>query len=273
MKIVSNIEEIISIRNNTHGSVGFVPTMGALHNGHLSLIRQARMQNDLVVVSIFINPTQFLANEDFDNYPKKEDADLKICVLAGVDVVFMPKAEDLYFKCEPKMLAPRDLAYVLEGEKRPGHFDGVLNVLIKFFNIIKPTNVYFGKKDVQQFYIVKNMIKTLFLPINIVACDIVREGDGLALSSRNSYLGEEEKIKALGVSLALKNASQTIMKGEREASKIENIMLNTLSELEVDYVKVLDRDFKVVEYITLKNTLLLVAVKIGKTRLIDNLWI
>ncbi|MFV0481128.1 MAG: pantoate--beta-alanine ligase [Campylobacteraceae bacterium] len=273
MKIVSNIEELVALRKNLKGSVGIVPTMGALHNGHLSLIRQARMQNDNVIVSIFVNPTQFLPNEDFSKYPRREEADLKICTLAGVDIVFMPKIEDMYVKQEPEILAPRDLGYILEGEVRPKHFDGVLRVVLKLFNLTRPTNAYFGKKDAQQLYIIQNMVKTLFLHVNIVPCDIIRDDDGLALSSRNAYLNPSNRARALALSVALKNASQAIMKGERDAKNIEAIMSESLKDLVVDYAKVLNRDFKVVEKITIKDTLLLIAARVDNLRLIDNLWI
>lgn len=273
MKIVKSIEELINYRKTINSKVGFVPTMGALHNGHLSLIKQARMQNDVVILSIFVNPTQFLPNEDFNSYPRREDADIKIATLAGVDVVFMPKSEEMYSLAEPKVIAPRDIAYILEGKARPGHFDGVLSVLMKLFHIINPHNTYFGKKDAQQLYLVQNMVKTYFLPINIIPCDIVRDADGLALSSRNIYLSEKQRAKALSLSIALKNASHAIMKGEREAAKIEKIMSETLKDIRVDYAKALSRDFKQKEFLEIKDTLLLIAAHINDVRLIDNLWI
>ncbi|MDR1614029.1 MAG: pantoate--beta-alanine ligase [Campylobacteraceae bacterium] len=273
MKIVSTIKELKAIREELKGSVGFVPTMGAMHNGHLSLIRQARIQNDTVIVSIFVNPTQFLPNEDYKNYPRREEADLKICTLAGVDILFMPTADEIYTKIEPEILAPKNLSYILEGSSRPGHFDGVLRVVLKLFNLTRPTNAYFGKKDAQQLYLVQNMVKTLFLNVNIVPCDIVRESDGLALSSRNIYMNEKERVQSLSLSIALKNASQAIMKGERDTKKIELIMLESLKDLRVDYAKALSRDFEIKEQITIKDTILLIAAFVGKTRLIDNLWI
>ena len=273
MKIVKSIEELISYRKNVTSKVGFVPTMGALHNGHLSLIKQARIQNDIVILSIFVNPTQFLPNEDFNSYPRKEEADIKIATLAGVDVVFAPDVNEMYSLQEPKVIAPRDIAYILEGKKRPGHFDGVLSVLMKLFHIVKPHNAYFGKKDAQQLFLVQNMIDTYFLPINIVPCDIIRDADGLALSSRNIYLDSKQRAKALSLSVALKNGSQAIMKGEREVVKIEKIMREALKEVEVDYATVLSRDFKFVEHISIKETLLLIAAYVDNVRLIDNLWI
>lgn len=273
MKIVRSVEELVNYRKSVTSKVGFVPTMGALHNGHLSLIRQARMQNDIVILSIFVNPTQFLPNEDFDLYPRREEADIKIATLAGVDVVFMPEIKEIYTKVEPKVIAPRDVAYILEGESRPGHFDGVLSVLMKLFHITRPANAYFGKKDAQQLFLVQNMVNTYFLSINIVPCDIVRDPDGLALSSRNTYLNDKQRAKALSLSIALKNASQAIMKGERDSLKIEKIMKDTLKEVKVDYAKVLSRDFKFVEQAEIKDTLLLIAAYVDDIRLIDNLWV
>ncbi|MDR1007946.1 MAG: pantoate--beta-alanine ligase [Campylobacteraceae bacterium] len=273
MKIVSTVKELTAIREELKGSVGFVATMGAMHNGHLSLIRQARIQNDTVVVSIFVNPTQFLPNEDYEKYPRREEADLKICTLAGVDILFMPTCEEMYAKTEPEILAPKNLAYILEGSSRPGHFDGVLRIVLKLLNLVRPTNAYFGKKDAQQLYLIQNMVKTLFINTNIIPCDIVRESDGLALSSRNIYLGEKDRVQALALSIALKNASQAIMKGEREAKKIELIMLESLQDLKVDYAKALSRNFEAKEQIIVKETILLIAAFVGNTRLIDNLWI
>ncbi|MDR2081306.1 MAG: pantoate--beta-alanine ligase [Campylobacteraceae bacterium] len=273
MKIVSTIKELKALREELKGSVGLVPTMGAMHNGHLSLIRQARIQNDAVIVSSFVNPTQFLPNEDYEKYPRREEADIKICTIAGVDILFTPACEEIYTDIEPEILAPRNLSYILEGGSRPGHFDGVLRVVLKLFNLARPTNAYFGKKDAQQLYLIQNMVKTLFLNINIIPCDIVRESDGLALSSRNVFLSAKEKEQALSLSIALKNASQAIMKGERDAKNIELIMLESLKDLRVDYAKALSRDFEVKEKITVKETILLIAAYVGNTRLIDNLWI
>lgn len=276
MKIVKTIKELTSCRlgvDNINTKIGFVPTMGALHNGHLSLIKNARMQNDIVVVSIFVNPTQFLPNEDFSKYPRREEADIKIATLAGVDVLFMPDVNEIYQEIEPKVLAPRDIGYILEGESRPGHFDGVLTVLMKLFHIVRPNNAYFGKKDAQQLYLVQNMAESYFLPVNIVPCDIVRDADGLALSSRNVYLNDKQRAKALSLSIALKNASQAIMKGERDVKKIEKVMRESLREVRVDYAKVLSRDFKYIENVTIKDSLLLIAAFVDEVRLIDNLWI
>ncbi len=273
MKIFNDIFELIEYRKGLKGDVGFVPTMGALHNGHLSLIRNSIENSDFTIVSIFVNPTQFLPNEDLDRYPKREKADIQICKLAGVDAVFVPSSSDIYQKSEPVILAPNKKAYILEGAKRPGHFDGVLRVVLKLLNIVNPTNAYFGKKDAQQLYLIQNMVSTLFLRTKIIPCEIVREEDGLALSSRNVYLSDKDRKKALNISKSLKLASKAMMKGEFDCDVLKNIMKETMKELEIEYIEMVDRDFNKIDKIVLKNSIILVAAKVGETRLIDNLWI
>ncbi|AFL67799.1 pantoate--beta-alanine ligase [Sulfurospirillum barnesii] len=273
MKIVKTILELQDARKELHGSVGFVPTMGALHNGHLSLIQKSLAQNDHTIVSVFVNPTQFLAGEDFEKYPKRTQADIKICELAGVDVLFMPTQEVMYSKIEPTLLAPAPKAYSLEGLARPGHFDGVLRVVLKLFNLSKPSRAYFGKKDAQQLYLIQNMVQSLFLNIEIIPCDIVREDDGLALSSRNVYLSEHERQEALLLSKSLKVASRAIMAKERDCERIKAEMRTSLKPLHVEYVEILNRDFDTIPTIELGNCIILVCAKVGTTRLIDNLWI
>ncbi len=278
MVIVNAIEELFTETLKFNGSVGFVPTMGALHEGHLSLIRQAREENDFVVVSIFVNPTQFLEGEDLDAYPRKEDADAKICELAGVDVIFMPNSEMMYEADELSITAPAIRGFILEGTKRPGHFDGMLQVVMKLLNLIaynKPTafRAYFGKKDAQQLALITQMVKNYFINVDIIPCDIVRDSDGLALSSRNVYLSKEERVKALSLSRALKKATELIMQKEFTVSIIEKAMLEVLQEVEVEYVALVNRQFQAIEKVEIGNTIMLVAAGVGTTRLIDNLWI
>lgn len=273
MKIVKTIEELIEARKNLKGTVGLVPTMGALHNGHLSLIQNSTAQNDHTIVSIFVNPTQFLEGEDLDKYPRKPEADIKICELAGVDILFMPTPDAMYFAIEPVILAPSSKAYVLEGFARPGHFDGVLRVVLKLFNLTKPNRVYFGKKDAQQLYLIQNMVRSLFFDLAIVACEIVREGDGLALSSRNIYLNSQERQEALKLCESLKTATRLVIQGERDIAKIQAEMLTTLEPLHVEYVTILNRDFDTISTLEIGNSIILVCAKVGTTRLIDNLWI
>jgi pantoate--beta-alanine ligase len=278
MIIVNSIEALFKETEKFSGSVGFVPTMGALHEGHLTLIRQARKENDFVVVSIFVNPTQFLEGEDLDAYPRKEEADSKICELAGVDVIFMPNAEMMYEEDELSITAPAVRGFILEGTKRPGHFDGMLQVVMKLLNLIaynKPTEfrAYFGKKDAQQLALIEQMVRNYFINVQIVPCDIVRDADGLALSSRNVYLSKEERQKALSLSRSLKRATELVMKQELNVNYIKAEMREVLSEVDVEYVALVNRHFEAIEEVEIGNTIILVAAGVGKTRLIDNLWI
>ncbi len=256
--------------------IGFVPTMGALHEGHLSLITKAREENDIVVVSIFVNPTQFLQGEDLDSYPKKEQADAKLCELAQVDYLFLPNKQTMYENDEILLKAPKIKGFILEGEKRPGHFDGMLQIVLKLFNIVKPTNAYFGKKDAQQLSLINQMVKNFYLDINIIACDIVREKDGLALSSRNTYLSKEQRELALNISKALKLGAKAIGTNQTNTKVIIEAMNQFLSqydELDVEYITIVNRDFIQIDTVEIKNSIILIAVKIGNTRLIDNIWV
>ena len=278
MIVVNSIEALFKEREKFNGSVGFVPTMGALHEGHLSLIRQARKENDFVVVSIFVNPTQFLEGEDLDAYPRKEEADSKICELVGVDILFMPTIEMMYESDELKIMAPAIKGFILEGSKRPGHFDGMLQVVMKLLNLIahnKPTafRAYFGKKDAQQLALIMQMVRNYFINVEIIPCDIVRDPDGLALSSRNVYLSREERKRALALSRSLKGATDMVMKKELKVTAIKEEMFKILSEVEVEYVALVNRNFEVIQEVEIGNTMILVAAQVGKTRLIDNLWI
>jgi len=278
MIIVNSIEALFKETEKFNGSVGFVPTMGALHEGHLSLIRQARKENEFVVVSIFVNPTQFLEGEDLDAYPRKEEADLKICELSGVDVIFMPTVEMMYEPDELSITAPAVRGFILEGTKRPGHFDGMLQVVMKLLNLIaynQPTEfrAYFGKKDAQQLVLIEQMVRNYFINVQIIPCDIVRDADGLALSSRNLYLSKEERLKALSLSRSLRKATEMIMRKECTVLEIKNAMLNVLSSVEVEYVELVNHQFQAIEKVELGNTIILVAATVGTTRLIDNLWL
>ena len=278
MLVVNTINELLEATSTFKGSIGFVPTMGALHEGHLSLIRKARKENDSVVVSIFVNPTQFLEGEDLDAYPRKEEADRKICELAGVDVLFMPTVDMMYEKDELTIIAPAIRGFILEGTKRAGHFDGVLQIVMKLLNLIaynKPSHfrAYFGKKDAQQLALITQMVKNYFINVQIVPCDIVRDSDGLALSSRNVYLSKEERIKALSLSRSLKRATELVMQKEFNSLTIIAEMKKVLSEVDIEYVAFVNREFKQIEEVEFGNTIILVAARVGTTRLIDNLWI
>ena len=274
MQIFTKTNNLIKyLESISDKKIGFVPTMGALHGGHLSLIQKCVKENDISIVSIFVNPTQFLEGEDFEKYPKKIDADKKICSLAGVDILFLPTADEIYFEDETSILAPKIKGYILEGYKRPGHFNGVLQVVLKLLNITKANNAYFGKKDAQQLYLIKKMVKELFLKTNIIECEIIREESGLALSSRNSYLDQREKEDAILISSSLKKAATLISKGEKDVSNIKKEMLQTLKSLKVEYVEITDREFNKINTIKPGDTRILVAAYAGLTRLIDNMEI
>lgn len=273
MKIIKTIDELIRMRKNISSCVGFVPTMGALHEGHLSLIKQARAQNEIVIVSIFVNPTQFLPGEDLDKYPKKMHEDAQICESANVDYLFTPDINTMYAKDEVLIKAPILRSYILEGESRPGHFDGVLQIVLKLFNLINPTNAYFGKKDAQQLALIQQMVKNLFLSVNIIECEIIREQDGLAMSSRNVYLTKEERIEALKISKSLRIAEEMIEKKEHDVSKIIDKMQEIMKDMKIEYISILNRDFQQIKTIEVGNSIILVAVKVGIPRLIDNIWI
>lgn len=273
MKICKTIESFIEARNLLQGTVGFVPTMGALHQGHLRLIEAAKKRCDHVIVSIFVNPTQFLAGEDLDQYPRREESDRSICERAGVAVVFMPQADMMYEADEPMLKAPDLRSYILEGAQRPGHFDGVLQVVLKLLNLSKADYAFFGKKDAQQLFLIRQMVARFFIPVEIVAIETVRELDGLALSSRNVYLSASERKEALLISQALRSASSLITSGARSVEKIELHMLEILRPLDVNYCICLNRDFHSIDMIEVGNTIILVAVEIGTTRLIDNIWV
>jgi pantoate--beta-alanine ligase len=278
MIIINSIKELQQVTKNFNSNIGFIPTMGALHEGHLSLIRKAKAENDKVIVSIFINPTQFLESEDLDKYPRKDEADKKICQLAGVDILFMPSIDMMYKKDELNITAPAIRGFILEGNSRAGHFDGMLQIVMKLLNLIsynRPSTLraYFGKKDAQQLSLITQMVKNYFLNIEIIPCDIVRDSDGLALSSRNIYLSKEERTKALSLSRSLKRASKLVMQKNLNSDKIIREMQEVLSEVEIEYIAIVNREFQKINNIKIGNTIILVACRVGETRLIDNIWI
>ncbi len=275
MIVSRSYEEFAEHRDRMEGSIGFVPTMGALHEGHLSLIRRAREENEHVIVSVFVNPTQFLEGEDLEKYPRREEADRKICELAGVDLLYMPTADQIYDEDELCIAAPKVRGYILEGARRPGHFDGMLQVVMKLLNLSRADRAYFGMKDAQQLVLIQRMVRHYFMKVEIVPCPIVRDPDGLALSSRNVYLSEEERRRALSISRSLKRAGKMIQGGEYEVSRIVEAMEGTLRPDvdELEYIAVVDRDFRPLERIVPGESIILVAAKVGSTRLIDNLWV
>jgi pantoate--beta-alanine ligase len=254
-------------------SVGLVPTMGALHAGHASLIRTARAETGFVVVSVFVNPTQFGPGEDFSRYPRTWEADLKVCAAEGVDVVFAPEAAALYPPGFCTHVEVRGLQDVLCGASRPGHFRGVATVVLKLFNIIQPDVAYFGQKDAQQVRIIGQMVRDLDVPVRLQICPIVREPDGLALSSRNRYLDPNQRRQAVVLSRALATARRWIEAGERDARVVRRGlagMVQETPEAVLDYAAVVDAaTLKPLERLH-GEVLLALAVKFGATRLIDN---
>jgi len=254
-------------------SVGLVPTMGYLHPGHISLIERARKENDMVVVSIFVNPIQFGPNEDLDKYPRDMPHDREVCEKAGAELIFAPEPSEMYPSENLVFVDIKELGNGLCGAKRPGHFRGVCTVVSKLFNIVLPDRAYFGEKDAQQLAIIRRMVKDLNFGTEIVSCPIVREPDGLAMSSRNLYLSHEERKAALSLSRSLSAAKELMRKGEKDAVKIREAIVAGISAeplVKIDYAEIVDSaDLSPVEKIE-KPVLAAAAVYFGKTRLIDN---
>ena len=255
-------------------TIGLVPTMGALHEGHASLIAAANKENDFVVVSVFVNPTQFGPNEDLDAYPRTLEADCKLAEKMGANVVFAPSPKEMYPSSDDtRVEVTGDITKVLCGRTRPIHFRGVCTVVGKLFNIVCPDRAYFGQKDAQQLATIRRFVRDLNFPIEIVPCPIVREADGLAKSSRNTYLNPEERKAALILSQSLRLGREAIENGEKNAKKIIDIISQNLATeplARIDYVEVVDfENIQRVETIE-GETLVAIAVYIGKTRLIDN---
>ena len=254
-------------------TVGFVPTMGYLHEGHASLIRRARAENDIVAVSIFVNPLQFGADEDLAAYPRDLDRDLALCETEGADIVFNPDVTEMYPEPNPYTIQVGDIGTKLCGRSRPGHFDGVATVVAKLFNIAGPCRAYFGRKDAQQLVVIERLAQALNFPVSVVGCDIVREPDGLAMSSRNVYLNGDERRAASVLKQALDEATAAIERGERDARHIGEQMGARISSeplAKLDYAAVVDtetlEDLDTIE----RPALLAVAAWVGKARLIDN---
>jgi pantoate--beta-alanine ligase len=276
MKIINTIEEIreqVKQWKREGKSVGFVPTMGYLHEGHQRLIERAHKENDKVVVSIFVNPTQFGPSEDLESYPRDLERDSKLCEEAGADLIFHPEVTQMYADDACTYVDMDGLTKTLCGKSRPIHFKGVCIVVSKLFNIVTPDRAYFGQKDAQQLAVINRMVRDLNFGIEIVGCPIIREEDGLAKSSRNTYLSMEERKSAVVLSQGLAKGKEAIVEGEKSANQVKNIIREVI-EIEplakVDYVEVVNFD-NIEPIDTIKgNILVAVAVYIGKTRLIDN---
>lgn len=258
-----------------NSTIGLVPTMGYLHEGHISLINRARKENDIVILSIFVNPTQFAPNEDLDKYPRDLDKDMKLAYDNGVDYIFAPTVEEMYGKNYSTYVnIEGDITKKLCGSSRPTHFKGVTTVVTKLFNITTPNNAYFGQKDAQQLSIIKKLVKELNFDINIVSCPIVRDKYGLALSSRNIYLNELERKQALVLSQSLNDIKSMYLSGNNNALELKKYIVDKISTMNlanIDYVEIVDFEtFEDVDIIN-KQTLVALAVKFGNTRLIDNI--
>lgn len=276
MQIIKTVEElrpIIKAWRKEGLSVGLVPTMGYLHEGHKSLIIKAVSENDRVVVSDFVNPTQFGANEDLSSYPRDIERDAALCEEAGAALIFHPEPEEMYYPDNCTFVDMNKLTKGLCGKTRPVHFSGVCTVVSKLFNIVTPDKAYFGEKDAQQLAVIRRMVRDMNFDITIVGCPIVREADGLAMSSRNTYLNPEERKAALILHQALTLGEEMMKAGERDAAKIKEAIVDKMNSeplAKIDYVEIVDSDTLESVDVIAAPVLTATAVYIGKTRLIDN---
>jgi len=277
MEVAGTIEAVrtaVKAARRDGKRIGLVPTMGALHVGHVSLIERAIEQCDFVVVSIFVNPTQFGPGEDYEKYPRPVEADLEICEKAGVDLVFNPSSEVMYATESLTWVTVERLTELLCGESRPGHFRGVTTVCAKLFNIVLPDVAYFGQKDAQQAIVIKRMAADLKMPLEIIVCRTVREPDGLAVSSRNKYLSEQQKKEAANIYKSLRRCKEMRRAGVADAKEIIDAMRKILEQIdggEIEYIDIVDTEtLRSVDEIEGK-VLAAVAVKLGRARLIDNI--
>lgn len=273
---IKEMKEIIRKEKKNGKKIGLVPTMGSLHEGHLSLIRRASEENDQVAVSIFVNPTQFNDDDDFASYPRTMERDIRLAEEAGAGIVFCPTSKEMYPQGYKTYVNVETITEKLCGAFREGHFRGVTTIVCKLFNIVQPDKAYFGQKDAQQLIVVRKMVEDLNMDVEVVACPTVREKDGLALSSRNVHLSFEERKKALQISRALFEAEEMIKSGIKDADKIKKHIIEKLGkELSsgIEYVEIVDgvtiERLKKIE----GNVLIAIAAKVGKTRLIDNIQI
>jgi pantoate--beta-alanine ligase len=274
MQIAKSIAQMKAARSNSPSSVGFVPTMGYLHQGHLSLVQQARVENSVVVASIFVNPTQFGPAEDFKTYPRDTERDLALLQKEKTDIVFMPSVEEMYSEGFSSWVVVEKITDRLEGSFRPGHFKGVATVVAKLFNIVEPTRAYFGQKDAQQVLVIRKMVSDLNMNLEVVVSPTVREKDGLAMSSRNVYLNPQERKTATILFRALTLAQKLREKGESDAETLRQQMTALISWeplAKIEYISIADTN-TLEELSTINGQALAsMAVRIGQTRLIDNI--
>ena len=272
---ISSLHAVLKPFRDQNKKLGFVPTMGSLHEGHLSLIRKAKDDCDVVAVSIFVNPTQFAPNEDFTRYPRDIERDTRLAGSAGCDVLFIPAVEEIYPKDFSSFIEVEGLSSVLEGKFRPTHYKGVCTIVNKLFNIVQPDTAYFGQKDAQQCLVIKKMVRDLNMPVHIEITPTVREADGLAMSSRNVYLNEDERPRASVLFQALKFAEEKIKNGERNVNRILDemtTMIQSKNPTQIDYITAADSENLQPRQLLEKGetVLFLLAVRFGTTRLIDN---
>ncbi|WP_340695444.1 pantoate--beta-alanine ligase [Hydrogenobacter thermophilus] len=267
------------IRNLRHSaennySVGLVPTMGYLHEGHMELVRKSKLQNDITVVSIYVNPLQFGKGEDYERYPRDLERDLAMCEEAGVDIVFAPTDEEIYPQKPKVEINVEGISNVLEGAFRTGHFSGVALIVLKLFNIVQPDRAYFGEKDFQQLKLIERLVRDLSYPVEIVPVPTVRDKDGLALSSRNTYLKENERESALSIYRSFLIAQKLFKVGNTKAEDLKEAIKDYISRhphvKKIDYVEIVDEEFNIKSDEVSEGDRILVAVWIGDTRLIDN---
>ena len=274
MKVIETIDDMRRLRHQLAEPVGFVPTMGYFHEGHLTLVRRARAENPSVVVSIFVNPTQFGPEDDFNKYPRDPQRDLALLQKEKSDIVFMPSAAEMYPPQFNSWVEVGKVTKRLEGVSRPGHFRGVTTVVAKLFNIVQPTRAYFGQKDAQQTIVIKKMVADLNMNLEIVTVPTVREPDGLAMSSRNTYLNPKQRQAATALYQALTLAQKLWLQGETDAQRLRQEMIALIQKqplADIDYVSIADPETLDESDTVNSPALVSLAVKIGKTRLIDNI--
>ena len=272
MRVLRTRDEVAEWRGRA-GRVGFVPTMGALHDGHLSLVRRSRAENDATIVSIFVNPTQFGPNEDFTKYPRNERADIALLDAAHANAAFLPSVEVMYPPGDDSRIDPGPIAAPLEGAARPGHFVGVATVVARLFDIVRPDVAYFGQKDFQQLRVLQTMARQRYPKILVTGCPIVRETDGLAMSSRNAYLSDEERREALALSRGMRAAQELWQRGERDADRLVSEVRGTITSergVALEYVSANDPlDLRELHG-RADRMVISLAARVGKARLIDN---
>lgn len=273
---IGELRELLAEHRAAGRSVGFVPTMGYLHEGHASLMRAAREHDDVVVVSVFVNPLQFGEGEDLDTYPRDLERDARVAAAEGVDLLFVPPVEEMYPEPVLTTVSVAKVSEPMEGAARPGHFDGVATVVAKLFNIVGPCRAYFGAKDFQQLAVVRRMVRDLSFPVEVVDCPTVRELDGLAMSSRNAYLTPEQREAAPVIYRALRAGAAAIAAGERDPQAVRELVAGIIEAeplAELDYVEVVDADSLATPETLQGNLRLLAAVRFGRARLIDNVGV